>query len=232
MQLTPKNHPSPSCAARFNPRKRRRIVRTIQAVILTGAVLLGGGPPIHAQESSAGRTPDPEFYELSPRDQIELSVYGEPDLTDEQRIDGRGQVRVPLIGTTRLAGMTVRQAEEFLARAYVEQRLLREPMVTIQVVDYAPKEVAVLGAVEAPGKLTFPIEANSLDIVDVISQMGGFKGIAKSDKVRVTRIEANGGKKEFTVNVERMITGRGRKKSEEKVEIYPGDILWVPERLF
>lgn len=174
----------------------------------------------------------PANYQLSVRDQIQLVVYEEPDLSTEQRIDGRGQVRIPLIGTTRLAGMTVREAEEYLERAYVEQKFLRNPMVSIRVADYAPKEVDVLGAVVTPGKLTFPMEANSLDIVDVISRMGGFTGIARSNRVRVTRVGSDGRETDFTVNVERMITGRGRGGPEQPVDIYPGDVIWVPERLF
>ncbi len=174
----------------------------------------------------------PEFYELSVRDQIEISVYGEPDLSAAQRIDGRGQIRVPLLGTVKLIGMTVRQAEAFIQRSYVDQRILRNPMVTIRVVDYAPKEVSVLGAVATPGKLVFPIEANSLDIVDVISQMGGFTGIAKSNEVRVTRRGPGSQTNEFTVNVEQLITGKGKGSDKSRVAILPGDVIWVPERLF
>lgn len=182
-------------------------------------------------QAPAERSSAEENYQLSVRDQIRLTVYDEPDLTIEQRIDGQGQVRIPLIGTTRLAGMTVRQAEQFLERTYVEQQFLRDPMVTIRVEDYAPKEVSVLGAVASPGKLAFPIEANTLDIVDVISKVGGFTDIARSNRVRVTR-GSNAQKSDFTVNVERMITGRGRGDSEETFEILPGDVIWVPERLF
>lgn len=196
------------------------------------AALLGLSPATRAPaDEPPPQITMPEYYELSIRDQIELTVYGEPDLSVAQRIDSRGQVRVPLLGTLKIAGMTVRQAEQFIQRTYVEKRILRDPMVTIRVAEYAPKEVAVLGAVVSPGKLVFPIEANSLDIVDVISQMGGFQGIAKSDHVRVTRTGTNGEKQEFTVNVERMITGRGGDE-EKKVEILPGDIIWVPERIF
>jgi protein involved in polysaccharide export with SLBB domain len=175
--------------------------------------------------------PDVDTYQLSIRDQIEFTVYDEPDLTSSQRIDGQGQIRVPLLGTARVAGLTIRQAEQFLERSYVEHRLLRNPMVTIRVADYAPKEVAVLGEVASPGKFTFPIEANTLNIVDVISQMGGFTDMARSENVRVTRMTEEGRKTEFTVNVERMISGRGRGTSAP-VEILPGDVIWVPRRLF
>lgn len=204
-----------------------------KSLAITGAFLLCLTAPGQAQKAPAADEVDMANYELSVRDQIELIVYDEPDLTASQRIDGRGQIRVPLIGTTRIAGMTIRQAEEYLEQAFVEKRILRHPMVTIRVADYAPKEVAVLGAVASPGKLTFPIEENSLDIVDVISQMGGFTDMARSDNVRVTRMTEGGRKIDFTVNVERMISGRGsRRSSEARVDILPGDVIWVPQRIF
>lgn len=215
------------------------ISRTISG--LCRAAIIAGilwAPGIHAQSEESENAPTtqnatPDSYQLRIRDQLDLTVYDEPDLSTSQRIDGRGLIRVPLLGNARVAGLTIRQAEEYLQRAYVEERLLRDPMVTIQVTDYASREVSVLGAVASPGVLTFPIEANSLHIVDVISEMGGFEGIAKSDKVRVTRRTPNGQTVEFTVNVERMITGRGDDAGERsRARILPGDVIWVPERLF
>lgn len=198
-------------------------------IILTAVSVIGLFAHIAAGQQDATATYD--TYRLSIRDQLEFSVYDEPDLTASQRIDGRGQIRVPLLGTMQVVGMTIRDAEKFIQEAYIENRLLRSPMVTIRVADYAPKEVAVLGAVSTPGKLTFPIEANSLDIVDVISQMGGFTDMARSENVRVTRVTDGGRKIDFTVNVERMITGRGR-ESGSSIEVLPGDIIWVPQRIF
>lgn len=179
---------------------------------------------------------DAANYQLSERDQIEIIVYDEPDLSISQRIDGRGQVRVPLLGTTRIAGKTVREAEKLLETSYVDRRILRDPMVTIRVSEYAPKEVSVLGAVANPGRVALPIEAGSLDIVEVISNVGGFTGIARSDRVRVSRRAANGREQTFTVNVERMISGGGRRdrfqSSQRQFEVLPGDIIYVDERLF
>ncbi|MBL4576652.1 MAG: polysaccharide biosynthesis/export family protein, partial [Opitutaceae bacterium] len=45
-------------------------------------------------------------YRLSIRDQIEISLFDEPELNDTQRIDGQGQIEVSLIGPTTLTGLT------------------------------------------------------------------------------------------------------------------------------
>ncbi len=182
-------------------------------------------------ESKAAPDDPAGSYRLSLRDQIEFIVYDEPDLTLVQRIDGKGQIRVPLLGTAKVVGMTVRETETMIAETYVRERILKNPMVTIRVVEYAPKEISVLGAVRQPGKITMPIEQNSLDIVDVISKCGGFTGIAKSDAVRVTRLTLEGKPKVFTVDVERMINGRDRGETP-RLEILPGDVIYVDERIF
>jgi len=199
------------------------------------AALALAAAPATAQDKEKQEEKDsetPEFYQLSIRDQVQLSVYGEPDLKVDQRIDGKGQIRVPLLGTVKISGMTVRDAEEFIQNSYIDNRLLRHPMVTIRVADYAAKEVSVFGAVVSPGKLEFPIEAGKLSIVDVIAAMGGFTGIAKSNAVQVTRSDSSGQKNEFKVDVESMITDRKRKKKTDDVEIIPGDVIFVPERIF
>jgi polysaccharide export outer membrane protein len=172
-------------------------------------------------------------YRLGKLDQIQITIFDEPDLSVAQRINGEGSVRIPLIGVIKVAGLTISKAETRIEEAYVENQILKDPIVSIRVIDYAPKEISILGAVGSPGKLPFPTEVSSLDIVDVISKVGGFTKIARADSVRITRVGDDGREIIFTVNVESMITGRGRRSGEPaRVPIYPGDVIWVPERMF
>jgi protein involved in polysaccharide export with SLBB domain len=90
----------------------------------------------------------------------------------------------------------------------------------------------VLGQVKKPGKVIFPIEANGMDIRDVVSQAGGFTNIARSREVRVTRVSADGQEQALTVNVEQMLSGRGADGAAQSFLVLPGDIVFVPERFF
>jgi protein involved in polysaccharide export with SLBB domain len=191
-------------------------------VVAQAASPVIGAPAERSQDSN---------YLLTIRDQISISVFDEPDLSVTQRIDGNGQVRLALLGTYRVAGMSIRQAEETIQQAYVRERFLANPMVTITVMDYAPKEISVLGEVNNPGRLSLPIELNSMDIVEVISQVGGFTNLALANSVRVTRRTESGQEIIFTVNVDSLISGRGRRgEPASRVAILPGDVVWVPER--
>ncbi len=181
--------------------------------------------------SQPGTAFDARNYQLSVRDQVEIQVFGEADLNITQRIDGAGQIRIPLLGNHRVTGLSVREAEDFIENLYVENRILRNPIVTVRVVEYAPREVAILGAVGRPGTQDFPIERNDMDIVEVVARAGGFTGIARSNAVSVTRQEENGRERTYTVDVESMITG-SRRDGTERFKILPGDVIWVRERVF
>ncbi|MCZ6671562.1 MAG: polysaccharide export protein, partial [Verrucomicrobia bacterium] len=130
-----------------------------------------------------GETSDPN-YRLSVRDRISISVFDEPGLTMAQGIDAKGEIRVPLINTFHVQGMTIREVEKMLEQQYVEQKYLRNPIVTIDILTYSPKEVSVLGAISRPGQIPFPPEVEKIDIVELISIVGGFTPLAKSKDVR------------------------------------------------
>lgn len=170
-------------------------------------------------------------YRLILRDEIQITVYGQPDLTVSQRIDGEGMIRVPLLGNVSVAGRTVRQLEQQLETAFIEGEFLRSPMVTVRVLSYAPREITIFGAVRSPGTLTLPIEVNSIDIVEVISKVGGFSPVAKSKDVRVVRNRGQTNERVEIVNVADMIIGRAA-GSKKEVLIYPGDLIQVDQSLF
>ena len=167
-------------------------------------------------------------YRLNTRDRIAITVFDEPDLTLQQGIDARGEIKVPMIGVFQVEGMTIREVEKMLEREYVEQKILRVPIVTLDVLAYAPKEVSVLGAVARPGLVVFPPEVEKMDIVEVISMVGDFTPLAKSKDVKVTRTLANGTTTTLRVNVEEMIEGK-KGRTAPRVYIYPGDQIFVEE---
>jgi polysaccharide export outer membrane protein len=123
-----------------------------------------------------------------------------------------------------IAGRTIREAEEHIQAQYIEERFLRQPMVTIRILEYAPREAMVNGAVNAPGSFTFPAEAAVVDIVEVITKRGGFKAIARDNAVRVTRFSEKG-RETFTVQVRDMLLGR----TTNHFLILPGDVIYVDD---
>ncbi len=185
-----------------------------------------------ATEQTAGGTD--QAYQLGPLDLVGITVYNEPDLSVEQRLDARGYVQIPLLGNVCLAGLTVRESEFLLENRFHEERFLARPQVSLTVREYSRKEASVLGQVKRPGQVMFPLEAGSMDIVEAISRAGGLTGIAKADAVRIARKDGMSGKeKMMTVNVSRILAGEKKAGKEAPgFRILPGDVIYVPERVF
>ena len=170
-------------------------------------------------------------YHLRPSDLVAVKIYGQSDLSIEQRIDGNGFIQMPLLGKVRVGNLSIRESENLIETQFVEQRYLRTPQASVHVVNYAPKSVSVFGEVKNPGKIDFELEMNRMDIVEVIALAGDFTGIAKKGDLIVTRVNSETGKEEkHTVDVQKKIVGNS--KNESVFWVYPGDVIYVPESLF
>ncbi len=205
-------------------------LRTLFAALMAFTCLaLTAQPP--SSPAAAPQT-DPS-YKLIVGDQIAVSIFGEGELSVSQRLDSQGRVRLALVGDLILTGKSVREAETLIEQLYIDRRILKQPMVSLTVQAYAIRDISILGAVRSPGKLTFPPEKSTLDVTDVITRAGGFLPTAKSDLVKITRVDAAGRETTIELNVEAMLTRRGANANTPKeYPILPGDRLWVPERLF
>ena len=185
-----------------------------------------------AAPSVASVATDPSYH-LSPGDTVSITVYNEPDLAITQTLGHAGEMRLYLIGEITLGGKTVSEAEDALEKTYRDRQLLKDPVVILSVTAYFPREVSVLGAVRLPGTVVFPRDVTSLDIVDVITRVGGFLPISKSDAVTITHRTPEGKEVVTIVDLENTITGRHQAGEDRaNLPIYPGDRIWVPERLF
>jgi len=194
--------------------------------------LVAADPATTPAKAPSSTTTDPN-YRLNAGDTIGMSIFEEPDLAASQVIARSGEVRLPLIGEVKLIGKSVREAERLLESTYFKRQFLRDPVVNIVVTAYFPREISVLGAVRSPGPVVFPNDVSSLDIVEVLTRVGGFLPISKSDAVTITHRTPEGTETVVTVNLEDIMSGRHQSgKGRANMPIYPGDRIWVPERLF
>ncbi len=89
-----------------------------------------------------------EYY-LGPGDVIDIAVFQVEDLSKTVRINGRGTVILPMLGETKVEGLTVTQAEKILSDHLRD--FLHEPQVSVFVAEHRSQEISVLGAVRSPG---------------------------------------------------------------------------------
>jgi len=164
-------------------------------------------------------------YVLQPLDMLRIVVFQEPDLERQVRISQEGTINLPLIGLVDLSGKSVRQAEE-LIRVRYDADFLKNPQITITVLEYTPRTVQVVGAVNQPGAIAFTPE-QQMGIMEAIAKAGGQARIADIRKVRLTR-QGPGGKVEIhTINLDDLMKGT----TNEKWPLMKGDVIFVPERI-
>jgi polysaccharide biosynthesis/export protein len=137
--------------------------------------------PVHPQQQ--GAPSDRRDYNLGPGDAIRIAVYQNPDLTLETRISESGFISYPLLGRVQLAGLRVDQAEKAIADGLLKGNFIKNPQVTVIVLQVRGNQASVLGQVNRPGR--YPLEAAGLRLSDVIAIAGGISA-AGSDVVTLT----------------------------------------------
>lgn len=123
-------------------------------------------------------------YVLGAGDTIRISVYQNPDLTLETRVNDNGSISYPLLGDIKLGGLSVSAAEKKLAGGLRDGNFLKQPQVSILVMQVRANQVSVLGQVNRPGR--YPLEAGTTRLSEVLAQAGGIIAIAGSDMVVVS----------------------------------------------
>jgi polysaccharide export outer membrane protein len=170
-------------------------------------------------------------YTIAQTDRLRITVYQEEDLSVIARVDSKGTVNLPLVGEVLVLGRTVSEAQKIIEAAYQGGRYLKTPQVTINIEEYAPREVSIQGMVRNPGRYPLPIEA-TMTVLELVTKAGGLTDTAKGTTITVTRISPEGKKSVFTVDVESLIKGRERAKAtDNSLLLQPGDIVYVPERI-
>ncbi|MES2949387.1 MAG: polysaccharide export protein EpsE [Pseudomonadota bacterium] len=108
---------------------------------------------------------------LGAGDIIRVHVYQSPDLTQETRILETGHISYPLIGATKVAGLTIPEAEALIAKSLKAGGFIQQPQVTIAQLQIRRKTVTVLGAVGRAG--LYPLDALNTRLSNILAAAGG-----------------------------------------------------------
>lgn len=136
----------------------------MRLLLLLSATILAAG------QDTAIPAGSPHALEISAGDLLELNSFDVPELSFRARVDERGRITLPLGGELSLAGKTAAQAGESIAARFREAEILKDPHVTVTVLEYATQGVTVLGEVRNPG--IYPL-LGAHSLLDLISAAGG-----------------------------------------------------------
>ncbi len=174
-----------------------------------------------AQDSHPGA----DLYRIGVDDQLQVSVWRNPELSVSVPVRPDGRISVPLIGDVLAGGRSpeevARDIEEQLA-AYV-----RDPKVAVILTELRSHEfisrVRVTGAVRTP--ISIP-HRQGMTVLDAVLQAGGVNEFAAANRTRLYRRE---GDTTETVPV-RLGAILGSGDLDTNIEVRPGDVITVPER--
>jgi len=109
-------------------------------------------------------------YPIGTGDVIQISVPGVEEFKERTvRVGSEGNIDLPLIGSIHAAGIPESELRDRLKTAL--EKYMYDPQVDLFVKEYKSRQVAVVGAVHAPGLITLSGAGES--ILDLITQAGG-----------------------------------------------------------
>ena len=179
-----------------------------------------------ARDTSAAPPPAaisaPTGYVLSANDQVAVEVFGEDDLRTNGRLNGEGNLSVPLLGAVHLGGLTLSQAAAKLTELYGRDYLVN-PKVNVMLLGYAKRRFTMLGQINRPGSYEMPDGSpEGIDLLEAVAMAGGYTRIAAPERVSVRR-----GNQVLRVDAKRMARG-----DHSGFVVRPGDTVTVGESIF
>ena len=166
------------------------------------------------QTASAEQAASAEAYRLGADDVISVHVLYHPDFGVEAATVGPdGRISVPVAGVVAVAGRTLEEVAAEITGALAQE--LREPRVTVRLVERHVARIYVLGAVRAPGALEVR------EPVTVAEAIALAQGLAPTAAPRwALLIDAEG--RQRRIDVLQALAGRG-----DAVRVLPGETLLV-----
>lgn len=193
--------------------------RLIIVLLLIPLASACGDPP-------ASVYPDQQAYQedttIGVGDVFDVRVFQHKEMSATYSTSAEGTISFPLIGKVMVSGKTPAAVEKEIQSRLADGYLVN-PQVSVFVKEYKSKKLSIFGQVRKPGTLAY---TEGMTIIEAISQAGGFTGMARKNAVTVTR-ELDGKKAKYTIPVDKI--GRG---SAGNFNLRPGDVVFVPERLF
>lgn len=173
----------------------------------------------------AAETVDVSKYALGPSDLLEISVWNHPDLKTTVNVRPDGWITYPLIGEVYVSGYNPAELTETIRRRL--SKYVRNPVVSISVLEYRSKKILVIGEVKTPG--IYQYEGN-LSVFNAIGLAGGYNKHAELKSVLVVR---NASYKRDSpdfqiVNLHRLIRNAD---VSGNIRLVPGDIVYVPQNV-
>lgn len=159
----------------------------------------------------APAAPAQTIYVMDSGDTVRVTVFGEPDMSGEFKVDATGRLNLALIGPIDVRNLTTDQARQKIHDAYLDG-YLRHPDIAIEIIAFRP--FFIMGEVNQPGSYDY---VSGMNVLNAIAVGGGLTYRGNEDDIEILR-----GNDASRIIIPATLT----------TIVMPGDIVRVAERYF
>jgi polysaccharide export outer membrane protein len=156
-------------------------------------------------------------YIIGVEDELQISVWREPELSTTVVVRPDGIITLPLINDVKAVGLKTEELQNILMDKL--KNFVNEPQVTVIVRSIRSRKVYLVGEVGHQG--TFPLNGD-MTALELLAAAGGVGPFAKADSIYILR-EQNGKKIRIPFHYKKAVAGKS-----ENVTLQPGDLVVVP----
>lgn len=217
---------------------KRRLTRAAKlGVIVTAGIFLLAcsarseaqetKPPASSQKETkpAASSPDgvdaapklPNDYKIGAEDELMISVWHEPELSQAVVVRPDGLITLPLVNEIRVLGLTTDEMQVLLTEKL--KSVVNDPQVTVIVKAVHSRKVFAVGNIGKQG--VYPLGGRKT-VLELIAEAGGLGPFAKSRSIYILR-KTNGKEVRIPFNYKKALSGKS-----DNPELLPGDMVVVP----
>jgi polysaccharide biosynthesis/export protein len=160
---------------------------------------------------------------IGPNDLLQIAVYESPELSGTVRVNGDGFIRMPMVREAiYTGGLYPGELELRVQQALTYEKLVVDPVVTVNVAEYQSRSVSVVGEVHHP--LTFQAIGN-VTLLDAIAKAEGISETA-GDEVLVSDGKGRPASPARRIPVRELMSG---KSPELNIVLHGGEEIRIPQ---
>lgn len=169
-------------------------------------------------QPASALTPEERLtYIIGVEDELQISVWREPELSTSVVVRPDGMITLPLINDVKAVGLKTEELQNVLMEKL--KNFVNEPQVTVIVRSIRSRKVYLVGEVGHQGTFTINGDMTALEL---LAAAGGVGPFAKADSIYILR-EQNGKKIRIPFHYKKAVAGKS-----ENVTLQPGDVVVVP----
>ncbi len=182
---------------------------------------------VATSSAATGDDPRPELqhrprYTIQRSDSITITFPLSPEYNQVITVQPDGYISLLGAGSIRLEGFNLDQAQVAIRDAYVKAKILKEPMVTVDLRDFQKPYFSVNGQVTKPGQYELRRDTT---LTEALAIAGGMAPSSRQQVFVMHRV-ASGWAEVKCYEIKKILNG---KDPSEDPHLQAGDMLFVPE---